>query len=64
MISAWVLYYDAKGKGHFEVLTGHAHYGSTNPLDWGLAKECTICLVLQSANFIDAWLDGELQVTR
>lgn len=59
MIMAWILYYDeTKGKFLFEERQGSS-YSSTKPEDWGLEEEDTIILVLQGANFLQAWVEGQ-----
>lgn len=58
MIKAWVLYYTVDDKYKFEERDG-TDFNSTDPTSWGLTKHDEIALVLQSAQFLGAWLQGE-----
>lgn len=59
MITAWVFYTDSAGKDKLAELTGYAGFGSVVPGDWGLSDDCKVRLVMQSAQFIGAWIDGK-----
>ena len=61
MIDAWVLYYDFEAdRFRFESRTGNAGFDSTKPEDWGLSPTTKNILVQQRAQFISAWLEGDL----
>ena len=56
MIKAWILYYSHECY-HFEERDG-ASFANTAPSDWGLLPEDEVILILQSASFLQAWLEG------
>jgi len=59
MITAWILWIDEAGNLKFEHRTGTEGYNSLEPEAWGLPATADIYLTLQSASFIQAWVEGE-----
>jgi len=65
MINAWVLYENLETSTiHFESRLGAA-FDNDTPVDWGFPNndDYYIILVLQNAQFIGAWIEGQ-QVQR
>ena len=58
MIKAWVFYYNSfEDTYHFEELDGIG-FDKMHPNNWGLPAKAKVLLVLQKAQFLGAWVEG------